>query len=90
MARRGGSTLRVTAFNVGMIHANSFGAAQDDKVDTLADYVSSWLLGEGPAVVGLNELHGTITNNLVAMLALKGLLVETAQHESNCLLWRTP
>ena len=63
---------------------------RDEKVGKLAGHVSSWLRGEGPAVVGLNEIHTLIAGELSAAVEKFGLDVDMAQHESNCLLWRTP
>ena len=80
------STLGVTAFNVGMIHANAFFKTQGSKVAELAGYVERWL-EEGPAVVGLNEIHRDIVTKLLDKLKFN---VGFAFHESNCLLWRTP
>ena len=42
------STLAVTAFNVGMLQANSFARTQDEKVEALAAHVKRWL-SEGPS-----------------------------------------
>ena len=88
----GDSTLGVTAFNVGMISAGAYEASgtRDEKVATLAGHVSSWLRGEGPAVVGLNEIHTLIAGKLRAEVQKWGLVVDMAELESNCLLWRTP
>ena len=61
------STLVVTAFNVGMIHENSFKKKQDQHVTELASHVKTWLRG-GPAVVGLNEIHPSIADKLVEKL----------------------
>ncbi len=82
----GASTLGVTAVNVGMIQAESFGKSQDNMVAELAGHVEKWL-EEGPAVVGLNEIHPSIAMKLGHMLALK-VDVGIATHESNSLLWR--
>ena len=80
------STLGVTAYNVGMIQADAFIKTQDSLVTKLAGYVESWL-EEGPAVVGLNEIHRDIVTKLHRKLKFN---VGIAIHESNCLLWRTP
>ena len=80
------STLGVTAFNVGMIQEDAFIKTQDLKVAELASHVERWL-EEGPAVVGLNEIHPDIVAKL--WLVLKGD-VDIAIDDSNCRLWRTP
>ena len=80
------SSLGVTAFNVGMIQEDAFTKMQDSKVAELAGYVERWL-EEGPAVVGLNEIHPHIVTKLQHKLKVD---VDIAIHESNCLLWRTP
>ena len=79
----GASTLGVTAFNVGMISETAYAASgkQDEKVAELAGHVSSWLRGEGPAVVGLNEIHTLIGGELSAAVEKLGLDVDMAQHE---------
>ena len=64
------STLGVTAFNVGMMQANAFGQKQEAKVAELARHVETWL-EDGPAVVGLNEIHPTIAMMLEMLLALR-------------------
>ena len=76
------STLGVTAYNVGMIQANAFIKTQGSLVTKLAGYVESWL-EEGPAVVGLNEIHRDIVTKLHRKLKVN---VDIAIHESNCLL----
>ena len=80
------STLGVTAFNVGMIQEVAFTKSQDSKVAELAGHVERWL-EEGPAVVGLNEIHESLVAKLQLVLKVD---VDIAINESNCLLWRTP
>ena len=82
------STLTVTAFNVGMPQADSFYMSQDEKVAKLAEYVMRWL-EEGPAAVGLNEIHSSIAQKLEQRLALK-FNVGIFSDDSNSLLWRSP
>ena len=60
------STLGVTACNVGMIQEDAFTKTQDSKVAELAGHVERWL-EEGPAMVGLHEIHP----NSVTKLQLK-------------------
>jgi hypothetical protein len=83
------STLVVTALNVGMIHRDSFTRQQDHLVAALAGHVEKWL-EEGPAVVGLNEIHPIIARKLVRQLGRQQLDVGIATNDSNSLLWRTP
>ena len=84
------STLGATCFNVGMIEESSFARhGQTGKVIELAGSVFQWLR-DGPAVVGLNEIHPNIALALVEQLEKHhGLAVGIATHESNSLLWRT-
>ena len=82
------STRRVTAFNVGMIQANSFEKSQDKKVAELAGHVKNWL-EEVPAVVGLNEIHPSIAQKLVGELQRQLPDVGIATDDSNSFLWRT-
>ena len=84
------STLGATCFNVGMIEESSFARhGQRGKVVELAGHVYQWLR-DGPAVVGLNEIHPKIALVLVEQLENHhGLAVGIATHESNSLLWRT-
>ena len=78
------STLAVTAFNVGMLQANSFARTQDEKVEALAAHVKRWL-SDGPA---LNEIAPA--EKLVKNLKQQKLDVGIATSDSNSLLWRTP
>ena len=82
------STLGATAFNVGMISADAFKQTQDEKVAQLAHHVASWL-ADGPAVVGLNEIHPNIAAKLRVQLQQQGIDVGIATDDSNS-LWRTP
>ena len=84
------STLGATCFNVGMIEESSFARhGQIEKVVELRAHVYQWLR-DGPAVVGLNEIHPNIALLLVQLLEHHdGLAVGIATHESNSLLWRT-
>ena len=77
-------TLGVTAFNVGMIQAHAFKKEQDEKVAELAGHVKQWLK-EGPAVVGLNEIHPSIAQKLVDELQQQQLNVGIATDDSNSL-----
>ena len=83
------STLGVTALNVGMPQARNFLSTQDDKVVELAARVQEWL-ENGPAVVGLNEIHPDIAEKLVNELRRKKVDMDIATHDSNSVLWRTP
>ena len=74
------STLAVTAFNVGMLQANSFARTQDEKVEALAAHVKRWL----------NEIAPSIAEELVEKLKQQKLDVSIATSDSNSLLWRTP
>ena len=80
------STLGVTAFNVGMIQEDAFKLTQDEKLQELALHVATWLQ-EGPAVVGLNEIHPRLVEKLALKLELN---LGIATNDSNSLLWRTP
>ena len=83
------STLGATCWNVGMIDPFSFAKTQESKVAELAGHVNKWLQ-DGPAVVGINEIHPTIANYLVQCLrAHHGLAVGIATNDSDSLLWRT-
>ena len=83
-------TLAVTAFNVGMIHEESFKSQQDAHVTELARYVQGWLEeGHGAAVVGLNEIHPTIFRKLLQALPER-LDVHSITSGSDSLLWRAP
>ena len=55
----------------------------------LAGHVKKWL-EEGPAVVGLNEIHPKIAQKLVEKLERQQLDVDIATDDSNSLLRRTP
>ena len=52
----------------------------------MASHVRMWL-EEGPAVVGLNEIHPSIGKKLQSVLQQE-VDMEIAIHESNCILWR--
>jgi len=82
------STLRVTAFNVGMPQADCFIKSQDAKVAMLAGFVEEWL-DDGLAVVGLNEIHSSIAQKLEQALAPK-FNVGIYSDGTNSLLWRLP
>ena len=72
-----------------MIDPFSFAKTQESKVAELAGHVHKWLQ-DGPAVVGINEIHPTIARYLVQCLqAHHGLAVGIATNDSNSLLWRT-
>ena len=72
-----------------MIDSFSFASKQHGKVVELAGSVYKWLQ-DGPAVVGLNEIHPTIAQALVECLQdHHGLAVGNATHDSDTLLWRT-
>ena len=83
------STLRVTAFSVGMPQANSFSSqSQDAKVAMLAGFVEEWL-DDGLAVVGIDEIHSSIAQKLEQALAPK-FNVGIYSDSTNSLLWRLP
>ena len=91
------STLRVTAFNVGMIQDDAFSGkrysagTQDANLTELAGHVQRWL-EEGPAVVGLNEIAPEIAAWLEITLKEQTetqwmLNVGRATHETNTIFW---
>ena len=86
------STLVVSCLNVGMNTADAFSGSQEEKLESLADIVHKWLFKEDDrcSVVGLNELHETLGKILVEKLRERGLEVESAQSDTNALLWPTP
>ena len=85
------STLGVSCLNVGMLQENAFGKRQQQKVQELAGSVQRWLIeGDGPAVVGLNEIHPSIADKVEDELHMLGLGVQKATNDSDALFWRPP
>ena len=84
------STLRVTAFNVGMIQKEASIRTQEKKIAELASYVNKWL-EDGYAAVGLNEIHRNLAEMLQAKLMDIGIMdIDIAINDTDCLLWRIP
>ena len=87
------STLEATAFNVGMSlkQPDCFGNEQDAKINELVDIVADWLPSEKDAVVGINEIHPQIVEELVERLEPRlHCEVRFAVDDTNAVLWRTP
>ena len=84
------STLRVTAFNVGIMQEFAHIRSKDKKIEELAGYVKTWL-EDGYAAVGLNEIHLKIAEMLQRKMKAIGIIdIEIAINVSDCLLWRIP
>ena len=85
------STLEATAFNVGMMDRHCYGNKQNAKINELVDIVADWLPSEKDAVVGINEIHPQIVEELVERLEPRlHCEVRFAVDDTNAVLWRTP